>query len=520
MDDTKRLIIAFALVFLILLLWQFLFRTSPPTQPAQTITETEKTKTEPADTVKPKMASLLESQKPMEPALPEIETVLENDVLRLVFTSRGGKLKSVWVKRYNAELVPEGGDFFATSLLTDQGELDLANLTMRSKATDSMVEYETDFILMGENRKIKKVFSLNKDYSLYLTLSTQGVHQGWLIRIDQGLSVTEPNLVDDLAHFRFYCKAGKEINGYPAKKIRNGLSRTDNLDWVGLRSKYFLLSLVSQQVKFDTTSVKLLPDNRISLITGIKSNESNFLIFLGPLKYELLKSYGLGFEQTVELGWPKPFSYAILKILGFLFRIVKNYGVAVIIFSVLMKAIFWPLTQSSTKQMRQMQLLQPKLDELKKRYKNDPQTLNRETMQLYRLYRINPFSGCLPLIIQLPIFWALYSVLRSTIDLRRAGFIFWLRDLSLKDPYYILPILMGVSFLAQNLLTSADKRNMALSVFMPIFLTVIFLNFPSGLQLYWFTYNILSILESVVARKGGIRWRRQPVHKPQTSLTN
>jgi len=139
-------------------------------------------------------------------------------------------------------------------------------------------------------------------------------------------------------------------------------------------------------------------------------------------------------------------------------------------------------------------------------------------MQLYKLYKINPLSGCLPLIIQLPIFWALYSVLRSTIDLRRANFVFWLRDLSLKDPFYILPILMGVSFLVQNLLTSADKRNMALSVFMPIFLTVIFLNFPSGLQLYWFIYNILSIVESLIARQGGRLWPKpQPVNKPSTS---
>ncbi|MFB0509656.1 MAG: YidC/Oxa1 family membrane protein insertase, partial [bacterium] len=176
-----------------------------------------------------------------------------------------------------------------------------------------------------------------------------------------------------------------------------------------------------------------------------------------------------------------------------------------------------PLTHRSTKQMQQMQLLQPKLEELKKKYKNDSQALNRETMQLYKLYKINPLSGCLPLIIQLPIFWALYSVLRSTIDLRRASFVFWLKDLSMKDPFYILPILMGVSFLAQNLLTSADKRNKVLQIFMPIFLTVIFLNFPSGLQLYWFIYNILSIVESIIARKGGISWLKPQLQtKPVT----
>jgi YidC/Oxa1 family membrane protein insertase len=182
-----------------------------------------------------------------------------------------------------------------------------------------------------------------------------------------------------------------------------------------------------------------------------------------------------------------------------------------------MKAIFYPLTRMTNKQMVQMQMLQPKIEELKKKYKGDPQGLNRETMQLYRLYKVNPFSGCLPLVLQMPIFWALYSVLQKTIELRRADFVFWLQDLSLKDPYYILPILMGVSFLIQNFLTSADKRNMALLIFMPIFLTVIFLNFPSGLQLYWLIFNLLSIGESMIAR-GGIKWKIQKtsVQTPKT----
>jgi YidC/Oxa1 family membrane protein insertase len=181
-----------------------------------------------------------------------------------------------------------------------------------------------------------------------------------------------------------------------------------------------------------------------------------------------------------------------------------------------MKAIFFPLTRMSNKQMVQMQQLQPKMEELKKKYKGDAQSLNRETMQLYKLYKINPFSGCLPLIFQLPIFWALYSVLQKTIELRQASFAFWLKDLSLKDPYYILPILMGVSFLIQNFLTSADKRNMALLIFMPIFLTVIFLNFPSGLQLYWLFFNLLSIVESIIAR-GGIKWKKQKIMSTATT---
>ncbi|MEO0113980.1 MAG: membrane protein insertase YidC [candidate division WOR-3 bacterium] len=523
MDDTKRIIIAFGIIFLILILWQYLFR---PTSPVSSVPPESEKKSEEVikpETIKQATPPTAKIQKLIDSTLPETTTVLENPKLRLTFSNRGGVIKSVWLKEHNAELVPEGSSFFANSLLANNKELDLSDLMMTTKLVDSTIEYEGKFQLNElENRviKFKKIWRLNQDYTLNLSLQVDGATDGLTLRIDDGLTVTEPNVSDDLAHFRFYCKAGKTINGYTARKLKNGINRTDKLDWVGLRSKYFLLNLIGLNVKFDNVSAKVLSNNRIALTAGIKSipNETKFLVFLGPLKYDLLKGYNLGLENTIELGWPKPFSYAILKILGFLFRIFGNYGVALVIFSILMKVIFWPLTRSSTKQMRQMQLLQPKLEELKKRYKNDPQALNRETMQLYKLYKINPLSGCLPLIIQLPIFWALYSVLRSTIDLRRANFVFWLKDLSLKDPLYILPILMGGSFLAQNLLTSADKRNMALTVFMPLFLTVIFLNFPSGLQLYWFIYNILSIAESLVARKGGIRWQKLlPVDKPLTS---
>jgi YidC/Oxa1 family membrane protein insertase len=515
MDDTKRILIAFAIIFLVLIVWQFIFR--PPAQTGKPA-ETAKPGNEVVkpETTKPAITPPTEIKKTTEPVLPETETVLENSKLRIVFSNQGGVIKSVWLRLYKAELVPKGSSFFATTLQTEQSLLDLSNQMMSVKATDSTIEYEKDLAGL----KIKKVWHLNEDYSLNLSLQVEGANPEILTRVDHGMAPTEPNIPDDLMHYRFYCKGDKQINGYAGKKLKNGLSRADKLDWVGLRNKYFLLTLVGLSDKFDMTNASLLPDNRIAFSAGTKSTspETKFLVLISPLKYDLLKSYGMGIENTVELGWPKPFSYAILKILDFLFRIFRNYGIAIIVFSILMKGIFWPLTHSSTKQMHQMQLLQPKMDELKKKYKNDPQGLNRETMQLYKIYKINPFSGCLPLIIQMPIFWALYWVLRFTFDLRQASFVFWLKDLSLKDPYYILPILMGVSFLIQSLLTSADKRNMALQVFMPIFMTVIFLNFPSGLQLYWFIYNILSILESMIVRKGGLSWRKaQPANSPLTN---
>lgn len=518
MQDSKRIIIAFAIVFFVLIVWQFIFRPKPTVRPQVDLTEPEKIETAVVpETSKKEVKTSSKIEKLSKETIPEIETVLENPELRVILTNQGGTIKSVFLKKHKAELVPDDARLFSTIIQTEQEKWDLTDLMMKTKATDSTVEYETKL----PGLTIKKIFRINQDYTLNLLIQLEGENSGHLILADAGLTPTEPNLGDDLNHFRFYTKSTNYFKGYSSKKLKTDLVNTDRLDWIGLRTKYFLICLVGLSNKFDTTNAYRLPDNRIAFSAGTnqEQKESSYLVYLGPLKYDILRHYGIGLENAVELGWPKPFSLAILKILDFLYKIFGNFGVAIIVFAIIMKTIFWPLTHSSTKQMRQMQLLQPKIAELKKLYKNDPQALNRETMQLYKTHKINPLSGCLPLIIQLPIFWALYSVFRSTIDLRQASFIFWLKDLSLKDPFYILPILMGVSFLAQNLLTSADKRNMALQVFMPIFLTVIFLNFPSGLQLYWFVYNILSIVESVIARKGGIQWlKQQPQIKPSTSL--
>ncbi|MEO0105168.1 MAG: YidC/Oxa1 family membrane protein insertase, partial [candidate division WOR-3 bacterium] len=242
------------------------------------------------------------------------------------------------------------------------------------------------------------------------------------------------------------------------------------------------------------------------IIYSTNQDKSELSLIFAPLEYNLLKGFKKDLEKAIPLGWPRSFSLAILFLLKFLYKIFQNYGVAIVFFALLMKLLFFPFSRMQNEQMRKLHLLQPKLEELKRKYKDDPQTLNRETMQLYQLYKINPFTGCLPLIIQLPVFWALYSVFRQTIDLRKASFIFWLKDLSVKDPIYVLPIMMGIFFLLQNILTNPDKKNIFLTFIFPIFLTLIFLNFPSGLQLYWLTFNVLSIMESLIFQKGGLKW--------------
>ncbi len=492
MNDTTRIIIAFVLIMVVLLGWQMLTpkRKSAPA-PVTTTTEPAKTNPQPTPYIPP-------AQPQISQALPvaETETVLENAKIKITFSSLGGTIKSIYLKKYHAELVPVNTHILTTEIVNDTGKTTNWSLVYQDA---SQVVYQGPF---------KKSYRLNDDYTLTMTLEPKGgVLPDYQISYDAGLAMTEANKKDEYKHFALFYQTQLKTIKVSAAKLKT--QTVSDVQWVGLKSKYFT-TILSNSAKA-LVNITPLSDGRIGYTYQPADKSINtYMLYFGPLDYDILKSYKKGFEALNDLGWTKIFSIAILKILLFLYKIFRNYGIVIIVFSIIMKAIFYPLTRMSTKQMQQMQKLQPKIEELKKKYKNDAQALNRETMQLYRVYKINPFTGCLPLIFQLPIFWALYAVLQKTIELRQAHFVFWIKDLSLKDPIYVLPILMGVSFLIQNFLTTADKKNMALLIFMPIFLTVIFLNFPSGLQLYWLIFNLLSIGESIIAR-GGIKWKKQKI---------
>lgn len=492
MSDTKRMMIAFLAVIVVLFVWQILTpkRQSQPLASNQPQTgQIEKPVDRPSlphGDIKPLTTQTAE---------PETEIILENNLMKITFSSYGGAVKSVYLKKYRAELIPANQPAIRADLTADT----LSQLNWR-------IQYQDDSTVIFE-KQLRKIYRLHSDYSLSLQMESDLIlDAGLKIDYSGGLAFTEVNTKDELKHQAVFYQNYTKTHKKTSTKLKP--VTLDTVRWVGLKSKYFT-SVLASQTTFGSVQITPLPDGRIGYSYLIPFNKSaSFILYFGPLHYDYLRSYKMGWEAIVDLGWTRVFSVAILKFLMFLYSIFKNYGIAIIIFSIIMKAIFFPLSRISTKQMHQMQLLQPKIEELKKKYKDDSQSLNQQTMQLYRLYKINPFSGCLPLIFQLPIFWALYAVLQKTIELRQANFGLWIHDLSLKDPHYVLPILMGLSFLIQNFLTSADKKNLALLIFMPIFLTVIFLNFPSGLQLYWLFFNLLSIVESIISR-GGIKWKKQ-----------
>jgi YidC/Oxa1 family membrane protein insertase len=522
--DTIRMIIGFGVIVVILIVWQMVFRPKPkPPQPvpvdsaAQVAPDTA-AKPQPVEKPEPEPIPALV----LDTSVTETVTVLENDHVRFEFTNVGGALKSARLKHYQADLVPGDRPLFSTVLLTPGGPVDLAGTALPVRSTRTSVTYS----IATESLSFTKTFELEEDYTLRQELEVSGADR-FVIDGTGGMALTEQNTKDELTHFHFYTKTEGKIHRFATKNLKEAKSFGTASDWVGLKSKYFFVAAIPPEQGFDSCRAIALEDQRIgfSAVVRPETRVTEVRFYVGPLDYDRLRSFRLGFEEAVSLGFAKPIALGILWLLKLLYRVFQNWGVAIIIFAVLMKAVFFPLTRTQTKQMRQMQLLQPKLNELKKKYKNDPQTLNQETMQLYKLYKVNPLSGCLPMLVQLPVFWALYAVLRTFIDLRGARFVFWLKDLSQPDtlfghlPFFgnpaigMLPILMGVSFIAQNMLTQTDKKNWALTIIFPIFITVIFLNFPSGLQLYWFMYNVLSIVESIIGLRGGRSWLKKKPKK-------
>ena len=193
----------------------------------------------------------------------------------------------------------------------------------------------------------------------------------------------------------------------------------------------------------------------------------------------------------------------LLIVLKFIYNYVGNYGIAIIILTILIKIIFWPLGNKSYKSMKEMQKLQPKMQELREKYKDDKQKLSQETMALYKTHKVNPLGGCLPIVIQIPVFFGLYKVLLYAIELRHSPFFFWIQDLSAKDPYYITPIVMGATMFMQQKMTPTmgDPMQAKIMLFMPVVFTFLFLNFPSGLVIYWLFNNIISIGQQMYINK-------------------
>lgn len=279
--------------------------------------------------------------------------------------------------------------------------------------------------------------------------------------------------------------------------------------WSGYENKYFLSAIIGQD-KFTNLALKhynnTVQSSYITSDLNIDSG-SEFItssrIFYGPKDVEILKSVDSNLAKVVDFGFFKIIAKPLHLVLNFFYGYIGNYGFSIILLTVIIKLLFWPLTQKSYVSMKAMQKLQPEMKKLREKYSNDRESLNRKMMELYREHRVNPLGGCLPMLVQIPVFFALYKVLLGTIELRHAPFIFWLTDLSVKDPYYITPLIMGVTMFIQQKLTpnTMDPMQAKMMLAMPVVFTFLFLNFPAGLVVYWLVNNLLTIFQQYLIYK-------------------
>ena len=235
-------------------------------------------------------------------------------------------------------------------------------------------------------------------------------------------------------------------------------------------------------------------------------------MFAGPKRYDLLRETGKDLEKLVDYGWFTIVAKPLVWLMKTSNRVTGNYGIDIILLTILIKILFYPLTQKSMASMKKMQDLQPIIVKLKEKYKGDAARLNQETMGLYKTYKINPLSGCLPMLLQIPVFIALYKGLLVTIELRHSPFFLWINDLSAPEhlwdiavagytiPIRLLPLLMGVSMFFQQKLTPAagDPNQQKIMMFMPVIFTFMFWGFPTGLVIYWLANNVLSIGQQLI----------------------
>ena len=482
--------------------------------------------------------SVLEVYAGEEPS-PEETYLIETPLYLAELSNRGAVLRHMRLKNYlNADREPVtifADSVGSPSILLPIGEdtLDTAQLIFSASAHDMLLKKGESSRLLFKHRlrggqEIKKTFTFAADrYDIDLQVELVGIRTltsaySYAMHWNSPLLSTESNIKDDMGHAKVYALVNKDIEQFDVGGNPMISNRRDDwiTTWVAARSKYFASAIIPQGASGNGLSMNgrsykdaygnQLKEYDYSLFMPLyrEGNEGHrFKIFIGPLDYRILKSYDVELHRMMDLGWKwvvEPFSVLVLLSFTAVHKYVPNYGVVIIIFSILVKIILNPLTRRSTKSMKEMQLLQPKIAELRDKYGKDPQRLNQETMKLYKEHGVNPLGGCLPTLLQMPLLFALFVVFRSAIELRQAPFVLWIKDLSIPDTIYhlpfsiplnVLPLVMGITMFLQQKMTMTDPKQKFMVYLMPVVFTIMFNNFPSGLTLYYSLFNIISLVQ-------------------------
>jgi len=460
------------------------------------------------------------------------EIIVQTPLQQLTFSTEGGVLTSCQLLQYQrvdgrlVELIPPGGRGLSLSLQRVDDSIDLSRVEfLPDLESISLGEGDQSTLRLsariGEGKSLEKVLTFHGDrYGFDLDLLYRGFDEDTEVNITwvNGISTTERDSEIDLREtrvFSFFNEDLNEIRVDPGDEEESWGPYRGDLQWAGVRNKYFLSAVAPKGdgryrvlLRGKGTNSGPLPDYSYEVGARLSSAGTwHSLVYLGPLNYDNLIRYEVNLEQAIDFGFPvvRQITKFLLIIFKATYSVIPNYGWIIVLFALVIKIIVYPLTHKTYESTAKMQELQPKISALREKYKNDNQRLSKETMKLYKEEGVNPLGGCLPLLLQMPIFFSLYNLFGRTIELRQSPFILWITDLSLPDEIlvagfglHILPLLMAVSMLVQQKMTMKDPKQAAMVYLMPVVMIFIFWNMTSGLVLYWTIFNVLTILQQVL----------------------
>ncbi|MGC8768276.1 membrane protein insertase YidC [Calditerrivibrio sp.] len=499
----KRTVLAVAISIIILLAYQFFFAPAPMPVAQDNSATLSKEKDNVASKSEVKTISNITTKSKSI----EVEKV-SNGFVEIYFDKHSGNINKVSVVKYRDKKLPivtfKNDNDNYMKVLDGYGD----NYSMEIKEIDG--KKIVIFSALQNNIGITKTYTIGKEgYLIDLNLKVSN-NSDQTIKLDGSIDIG-PGFGEGFEKSSYIFEGPIIYNGEKREEVAPGkVKDTVKLDapkWIGYTTKYYLFAAIDGNLELG----KIEKMGESAIVKGVKqiilnpksTSDTKFNIYVGPKEYDLLKSFNLGLENSIDFGWFKFLAVPMLKFMLFIYSFTKNYGVAIIILTIIVKLLTYPLTIKSMTSMKKMQQIQPKLMEIKEKFKNDPQKMNTAMMELYRKHGVNPMGGCLPMIIQIPIFFALYKALLVSVELKGSPFIFWITDLSDKDPYYITPIIMGITMFIQQKMTPSTMDPMQQKIFlmMPVIFTFLFLNFPSGLVIYWLTNNILSIIQQYYINK-------------------
>lgn len=458
-----------------------------------------------------------ETEIPPTPAQEQQSVEFQLKDVSMTFGSNGAGITSYKFKGpvETAELIPYSDPGFFATMTTLAFDL--------KEKKDNYISFyaiPAKGIIVNKTYRWDKNGGLNK-LTLEISNNTNKISQfpKWKMFLGPAMGTVESQQKENTKLWKSVFAIKEKGRKHPSLKNLKKTPAQSGWLWAGVQNRYFLACLLgSENYDFSLTHKDTAQQNKkgkaVAAPLTVLANEPLILqpgktvkwemdFYFGPKDYRKLVGLGHGLSRSVEFGFFSQLGKLAMKVLYFNHKLTGNYGWSIIILTFIVQFLMFPLTYKSSKSMMLMKKLQPEMKLIQEKYKKEPKRMQQETMALYKKHGTNPFGGCLPMLVQIPIFFALFTAIRNSWDLHGAGWIFWIKDLSAKDPYYVLPIVMGAMMFFQQKMTMAvtDKSQAAMFKFMPLIFTFMFLSFPSGLVLYWLTSNVISFLQQLYLRK-------------------